>query len=156
MRRLHRTLNLENQSTSPGYVLKMAVFYSYLLASRKRSQQPTHTSTNSNSNVDAHLTAFCVTGAAEEITQHLICTYVTIQSSIAPTPIDSYFYLQNSCGLMFVLLDRPLQGHFAVYDTIPSAGGNAVSVALFEGEELKGNRSLKPEATTLFLFSSLS
>jgi hypothetical protein len=53
---------------------------------------------------------------------------------------------------MFILLDPPLHG-FAVYDTIPSAGGNAVSVALFEGEELKGNRSLKPPTETVSSYS---
>jgi hypothetical protein len=42
---------------------------------------------------------------------------------------------------------------FAVYDTIPSAGGNAVSVALFEGEELKGNRSLKPPTEAVASYS---
>jgi hypothetical protein len=53
---------------------------------------------------------------------------------------------------MFVLLAPPLHG-FAVYDCIPSDGGNAVSVALFEGEELKGNRSLKPPTEAVASYS---
>jgi hypothetical protein len=46
-------------------------------------------------------------------------------------------------GAVTDLNELSMQGLFAVNDSIPANGGNAASVALFEGGELNGYRFIK-------------
>jgi hypothetical protein len=46
-------------------------------------------------------------------------------------------------GAVTDLNELSMQGLFAVNDSIPANGGNAASVALFEGGELNGDRLIE-------------